>query len=113
MQYAAVFPDPVRALARMSLFSNASGMDLAWIRVGWANPMSAKARRTLASSKCEKELKLVLDSTKDSSAIFQDMFAPQYEKGAKANKAGRAEGVYENSVGDFRHELCSRSLLAN
>lgn len=70
MQYAAVFPDPVRALARMSLFSNASGIDLAWIRVGCANPMSAKARRILASSKCEKELKVVLGSTRGALAIF-------------------------------------------
>ena len=53
----------------MSLFSSASGMDLAWIKVGRANPMSAKARRILASSKCEKEPKLVPGSTRASSAI--------------------------------------------
>lgn len=76
MQYAAVLPDPVRALARISRFSRASGMDLAWISVGWANSMSAKARRILASSKCEKELNVVLGSAKVSSAIFRRYFFP-------------------------------------
>ena len=90
MQYAAVFPDPVRALARISLFSSASGMDLAWIRVGWANPMSARARRTLASSKCEKEPKFVLDSTKDSSAILQRYVYPE---GVDVNEAGGRKWV--------------------
>lgn len=38
--------------------------------------MSAKARRTLASNRCEKEPKVVLDSTNDSSAIFfEDTFS--------------------------------------
>jgi hypothetical protein len=98
MQYAAVFPDPVRALARISLFSNASGMDLAWIRVGWANPMSANARRILASSKCEKEPNVVLDSTRDSSAMFWVRL-----EGTEANEAGL------KTVGDSRRKLCFRS----
>lgn len=48
--------------------------------------MSAKARRTLASSRCEKELKLVLDSTRDSSAIFQGKFALRYEAERKQRR---------------------------
>ena len=84
-------------------------MDLAWIKVGWANPMSAKARRILASSKCEKEPKVVPDSTRDSSAIFEDMSGPRRE-GVDANGTEESEVVVKTAFGDFRRKLCSRSL---
>lgn len=45
IQYAAVFPLPVRALASMSRFSSAIGIAFDWIKVGLAKPMSASARR--------------------------------------------------------------------
>jgi hypothetical protein len=118
MQYAAVFPDPVRALARISLFSSASGIDLACIRVGWANPMSAKARKTRASSKCEKEPKVVLVSTRVSSAIFSGgMLALWREEGAKLQETRGGEGsmktVSEISEANFvlDHSHCDKHLL--
>lgn len=70
--------------------------------------MSAKARRTLASNRCEKEPKVVLDSTNDSSAIFfEDTFS--LGCGRCITRLGDGSG-YENSVGDSRRKLCSRSL---
>ena len=55
MQYAAVFPLPVLALARISRPSSASGIAFAWISVGRANPCSANARNILGSKIYENE----------------------------------------------------------
>lgn len=63
MQYAAVFPLPVLALARMSLFSNANGMAFVCTSVGLANPRSARARSILASRMCANCVKVALEST--------------------------------------------------
>ena len=49
-QYAAVFPEPVRARAKTSLPSSSKGIALAWTRVGWAKERSARARRIRGSS---------------------------------------------------------------
>ena len=56
IQYAAVFPLPVRARARMSRLSTARGIALAWTRVGREKPASARARSIRGSKICEKEL---------------------------------------------------------
>lgn len=69
IQYAAVLPDPVRARARISRFSNARGIDFDWINVGLENPMSPSALRILESNKWENEANFALPSTKDSSGI--------------------------------------------
>lgn len=69
MQYAAVLPLPVRARARMSRLSRASGMALACTNVGRANPMSARARNIRASRRCENAAKDTLWSARDGSGI--------------------------------------------
>jgi hypothetical protein len=45
MRKAAVFPEPVTALPRISRPSRASGMDLAWIGVGVERFNAVNARR--------------------------------------------------------------------
>lgn len=64
IQYAAVFPLPVRARARISRLSRASGMALAWTRVGRAKPASASARRIRASRIWEREANVAFLSTR-------------------------------------------------
>lgn len=64
MQYAAVFPLPVLALASMSLPSNARGMAFVWMRVGRAKPKSANARNIRASRMFEKDENVNFSSTK-------------------------------------------------
>ena len=71
MQYAAVFPLPVRALASMSLFSNANGMALLCTRVGLANPRSARALKTRVSSMLAKSENDALALSRRASSIIQ------------------------------------------
>ena len=70
MQYAAVFPLPVLALASMSRFSSASGIALVWTSVGRAKPMSARARKMRASRMWLKAAKVVLESTRRASGML-------------------------------------------
>ena len=72
MQYAAVFPLPVRARAKMSRFSSARGIAFDCTSVGLANPMSARARRIRASRMWLKEAKVALESTKRASGMVED-----------------------------------------
>ncbi len=69
MQYAAVFPLPVRARASISLFSRAKGMAFVCTRVGRANPNSARARRSRASRILENEANVAFWSTRRASGI--------------------------------------------
>ena len=73
MQYAAVFPLPVLALARMSLFSNARGIAFVCTRVGLANPRSARARSIRASRMCPNCVKVAFESTKRASGMVKLM----------------------------------------
>lgn len=75
-QYAAVLPLPVRARARISrCSSNARGIARAWIKVGRAKPMSARALRSRASSMFENAEKVVACSrSRASGAIFWRSF---------------------------------------
>ena len=69
IQYAAVFPLPVRARARMSRLSRARGIALDWTRVGRAKPASARARSMRGSRIWEKEVNVAFLSTRWASAI--------------------------------------------
>lgn len=53
IQYAAVFPLPVRARARISWPSSARGIVLAWTGVGFTMPISARARSMRLSTRLE------------------------------------------------------------
>lgn len=71
IQYAAVLPLPVRALARMSRPSRASGIALLCTRVGRAKPRSARDASILESNVFENAAeKLSLESTSLGSAII-------------------------------------------
>ena len=69
MKYAAVFPLPVLARARISRFSSVSGIAFVWTRVGRAKPMSARARRMRASRIWLREVKVAFESTRRASGI--------------------------------------------
>lgn len=71
MQYAAVFPLPVRALASISRFSRAIGMAFSCTKVGLAKPMSASARRMRESRICENEENVDFASTRRGSTILE------------------------------------------
>lgn len=77
IQYAAVFPLPVRALAKISRPSKASGMVLLWTRVGLGNPKSARARRILVSRRCLNEEKVSAESTSRESAINEGVLGQE------------------------------------
>jgi len=69
MQYAAVFPLPVLARARMSRLSSPRGMALACTSVGRAKPKSARALSMRESSICEKDANVAFLSTRRGSAM--------------------------------------------
>lgn len=71
MQYAAVFPLPVRARARTSRFSRARGIAFDWTRVGRAKPRSARARRRRGESRCENEANVGVEDDDDDEAILE------------------------------------------
>lgn len=71
MQYAAVFPLPVRARARTSRFSSARGMAFCWTRVGRAKPRSARARRRRGEIMWEKAANVCGDDEDEEDAMVR------------------------------------------
>lgn len=75
MQYAAVFPLPVRALASISRFSRAIGMAFVCTKVGLAKPMSASARRMRESRRWENEEKVDFASASRASTMVDESWS--------------------------------------
>lgn len=71
IQYAAVFPLPVRARARTSRFSSARGMAFCWTRVGRAKPRSARARRRRGEIMWEKAANVCGDDEDEEDAMVR------------------------------------------